>query len=143
MDKTQRRRSGQAGFTLIELMVVIAIIGILAAVVVPKLVGNVDEANVTAAKASIRGLENALVAYKLKLKNFPTTNDGLEALISNGKQNFLNTDKVPVDPWGNPYIYTSPGTHGNDYEIVSYGRDGQPGGEGYDADVESWNIGNE
>jgi len=129
-----------AGFTLIEIMIVIAILGILAAVVVPKMVTSIDEANVTAAKMEIQGLKTALIQYKIWFKKFPTTGEGLDALVNNSKKNLLDSDQVPKDPWGNDYVYTSPGTHGQDYEIVCYGADGQSGGSGYDADIESWNL---
>ncbi|HOE67795.1 MAG TPA: type II secretion system major pseudopilin GspG [Candidatus Hydrogenedentes bacterium] len=133
-------RTGNAGFTLMELMVVIAIIGILAAVVVPKMVGRLDDANVKAAKAQISNFKTALIAYHTKFHKFPTTGEGLEELINNPKEKLLDSDSVPKDPWGNPYVYTSPGARDKDFEIVSYGRDGQPGGTGYDADIESWNL---
>jgi len=139
-NETASTRARTAGFTLVELMVVIAIIGILAAVVVPKMTRRIDDANVEACKVSIRNLETALVAYKVKFKKFPTTSEGLDALINNDKERFIDAESVPTDPWGNPFVYTSPGTRGNDYEIVSYGRDGQPGGTSYDADIQSWNL---
>ena len=132
----------EGGFTLVELMVVIVIIGILAAIVVPKMTGQADRAKVTAAKAQIQAFKMALDMFKLapELGRYPSTADGLEALISNEVQNFLDQDQVPVDPWGTPYVYTCPGTEGHDYEIISYGEDRVPGGTGYAADIESWNL---
>lgn len=135
-----RRRAGMRGFTLIELMVVIAIIGILATIVVPRMMTGVDEANVNAAKAQIKAFQTGLAMYKLKFKKYPSTGEGLEALINNERQNFLEAESVPNDPWGNPYIYTSPGSDGRDFDIVSYGADGAPGGTGYNADIQSWNL---
>ncbi|MCP4639549.1 MAG: type II secretion system major pseudopilin GspG [bacterium] len=130
-----------AGFTLVELMVVIVIIGLLVALVGPKLMGAADDAKVVAARAQINGFKSALDMYKLKIGKYPTTSEGLEALVSNSTRNFLDQDKVPDDPWNNPYIYTCPGAQGHDYEIVSYGEDGVQGGTGeYDKDIESWNL---
>ncbi len=128
------------GFTLIELMVVIVIIGILATIVVPRFIGASDDAKVTAAIAQISSFKTALTHYKLKFGQFPSTSDGLDVLISNGKQNFLDQDNIPKDPWGNDYAYSSPGNQGHDFEIVSYGEDGLPGGAEYAADIESWNL---
>ncbi|PIE71020.1 MAG: type II secretion system protein GspG [Deltaproteobacteria bacterium] len=144
----QTRRS-DAGFTLIELMVVIVILGVLAGWVVPKFMGQTAEAKRTRAAADIRSIETALKMFKLNHGTFPTTEQGLAALItapeslSNAKKwqegGYLDVSRVPSDPWGNAYLYLCPGLHGA-YDITSYGLDGVPGGEGEDADINSWEI---
>lgn len=143
------RKFGNQGFTLIELMVVIIILGILAAVIAPRIIGRADEAKVTEAKVQIKNLETALKLYKLDNGDYPSTNQGLEALVekpTTGKippkwreGGYLEKRKIPVDPWGTPYVYASPGLNG-DYDIISYGADGVRGGEGFDKDIESWNL---
>jgi general secretion pathway protein G len=149
MDRFSQRRS-QGGFTLIELMVVIVIIGILAAYIAPKLLNRTEDAKINAAKVQIRSLETGLKLFKLDNGFYPSTDQGLEALVSEPstgrtpenykKGGYLEGGKVPEDPWRNPYAYSSPGSHGFDYEIVSYGADGLEGGEDENADIESWNI---
>jgi len=136
-----RKRRARAGFTLIELMVVIVILGMLVALVGPKLLGQADKAKVGTAKTQIANLSMALKLYKLEFGSYPTSSEGLGQLIENGKENFLEQDVVPQDPWNNPYIYVAPGSNGHDFEIVSYGEDGSPGGSGLGADIESWNLG--
>lgn len=138
------------GFTLIELMVVIVILGILAAIIAPRIIGRTDEAKVTEAKVQISNLETALKLYKLDNGVYPSTEQGIGALVDkpvagsiprNWRDGgYLEKKKIPADPWGNPYVYVSPGVNG-DYDIISYGADGVRGGEGFDADIESWNIG--
>lgn len=140
-------RPAQAGFTLIEIMVVVTILAILSVLVVPKLVGRTDEARRVAAKVQIKNIEGALQMYKLDNGSYPTTEQGLEALvqkptIGDVPRNWREggyIQKVPNDPWGNPYVYISPGTNG-DYDLASYASDGESGGEGKNADVESWNM---
>ncbi len=149
MDRACIRKS-QGGFTLIELMVVIVIIGILAAYIAPKLIGRTEDAKINGAKAQIRGLETGLKLFRLDSGFYPSTEQGLEALVSSPssgripenyqKGGYLESSRVPDDPWGNPYIYESPGSHGFDYEVVSLGADGLPGGEDENADIESWSI---
>jgi len=137
--KRRMRRSG--GFTLIELMVVIVILGLLAALVAPKVLDVADKGRVTATKTQITSFKTALMQYKLEFNKFPTTSEGLNALINNSKnKKYLDSNTVPLDSWDNAYIYTSPGSNGNDYEIVSLGEDGQKGGTEYNADIVSWNL---
>jgi general secretion pathway protein G len=139
------RRRLQRGFTLVEIMVVVVIIGILGALVVPKLLGRTGESRVVAAKVDISSLMQALKLYKLDNQRYPTTEQGLQALVTkptsgpaaNGWKTGGYLDKLPKDPWGNPYQYLSPGVHG-EVDIYSLGADGQPGGTGEDADVGSW-----
>jgi general secretion pathway protein G len=139
----QRRR--QSGFTLVEIMVVVVIIGILGMLVVPKLLGRTGEARVTAAKTDIATLMQALKLYKLDNQRYPTTEQGLTALVqkpttgpaANGWKEGGYVEKLPKDPWGNNYQYLQPGLHG-EIDVFSLGADGQPGGAGEDADVGSW-----
>lgn len=143
---TLRRRFNR-GFTLIEIMVVVVIMGILAALVVPKLMGRADDARITAAKQDIATLMSALKLYKLDNQRYPTTEQGLQALIAkptsgpaaNGWKSGGYVEKLPKDPWGNPYQYLSPGVRG-EVDVFSYGADGQPGGTGNDADIGSWDL---
>ena len=132
----RRRRSDAAGFTLVELMVVIAIIAVLATIVGVNVLGAMDEAAVTQAKAQIRNFKTALTAYKLKFKVFPSSSEGLNALVSNAKGvSFLDEKTIPDDPWGNPYVYALEDSR--HFRIVSYGEDGRPGGTEYAADIDS------
>jgi len=138
-------RVASRGFTLIEIMVVVVIMGILAALVVPKLMGRTDDARITAAKQDIATLMQALKLYKLDNQRYPTTEQGLQALVAkptsgpaaNGWKTGGYIDKLPKDPWGNAYQYLSPGVHG-EVDVFSYGADGQPGGAGPDGDIGSW-----
>lgn len=135
------------GFTLIEIMVVVVIMGILAALVVPKLMGRTDDARIIAAKQDIATIMQGLKLYKLDNQRYPTTEQGLQALITkpttgpgaNGWKTGGYLDKLPKDPWGNPYQYLSPGIKG-DVDVFSLGADGQPGGTGNDADIGSWDL---
>lgn len=133
------RTRQSAGFTLLELLVVIVIIGLLAAYVGPKYFSQLGKSEVTVAKAQIESFDKALDTFRLDVGRYPTTEEGLASLLnkpaSADKWNgpYLKKD-VPLDPWGHPYIYKTPGTKG-EYDIISYGRDGQPGGSGEDADI--------
>ena len=138
---------GQRGFTLLEVMVVVVILGILAALVVPKIISRPDEARVIAAKQDIASLMQALKLYRLDNQRYPTTEQGLQALLvkpattpipQNWKQGGY-IERLPKDPWGNPYQYLYPGVQG-EIDVFSYGADGAPGGEGNDADIGSWNL---
>jgi general secretion pathway protein G len=146
---TRRTLSAAAarGFTLIEIMVVVVIMGILAALVVPKLMGRTDDARIIAARQDIATVMQGLKLYKLDNQRYPTTEQGLQALIAkpttgpsaNGWKTGGYLDKLPKDPWGNPYQYLSPGVKG-EVDVFSLGADGQPGGTGNDADIGSWDL---
>ena len=144
MNRQRRRRSrGQAGVTLIEMLVVVVIIGLFVALVAPGMFKKADSAKVTAAKAQIEALMTALGTFKLDTGNFPTTEQGLQALrdkpsdaVSWGGP-YLQKE-VPKDPWGTEYVYRFPGEHGDTPDIISLGQDRQPGGEGFAADIVSW-----
>lgn len=136
----------QQGFTLIEIMVVVIILGILAAIVAPNVIGRVGDAQIAAAKQDLRGVENALKFYRLDNFSYPTTEQGLQALVTrpndpnikNWKQGGY-LDRLPKDPWGNPYQFLNPGNNG-EVDIYTLGRDGRPGGEGEDADIGNWDL---
>jgi general secretion pathway protein G len=135
----------QRGFTLIEIMVVVVIMGVLAALVVPKLLNRASESKVAAARVDIATIMQALKLYKLDNQRYPTTEQGLPALLekptagpaANGWKAGGYVEKMPKDPWGNQYQYLSPGIKG-EIDVFSYGADGQPGGTGDDADIGSW-----
>lgn len=140
---------GAKGFSLIELMIVLVILGILSTVLVLNIGDAPDQARVTKAKTDIATIESALMLYKIQNGRYPTTEQGLQALIERPTtkpipQNYpqggyLQQESVPKDPWNNPYIYRSPGD-GRPYEIISYGADSVEGGEAYDADLKSWEL---
>ena len=130
MNKT--RNLDSKGFTLIELMVVMVIIGLLAATVVPKFFGQVDKAMQQDAQAQIELLGQALDLYRLEKHKYPTSDEGLDAIKSYLKKS------IPKDPWGNDFIYESPGKEGRGYDLISYGADNAEGGEGTDLDIVSW-----
>ncbi len=138
-----QRGNKVSGFTLIELLIVMIIIGLLAAFVVPKLIGKVDDSKITAAKAQIELISTALDMYKLDTGKYPSQGAGLEALntksddVDNWDGPYLKKTKVPKDPWGVDYIYKYPGEHG-DFDIISYGADKTSGGEGDNKDIVSW-----
>ena len=143
----RRLRGGaRPAFTLIEILVVIVVIAILATLVAPNVFQHVGAAKDTAAKAQIEALGSALDAYRLHMGGYPSSDEGLAALMQ-APQNELNSrwrgpymrKEIPLDPWGNPYVYVSPGeVNPGGYDLVSFGADGQPGGEGENADVTSW-----
>ena len=139
----RRRSRGQAGVTLIEMMVVVTIIALFAALVLPKMIGQADKARKTAARAQINAYVTALGSYKLDTGAFPPTEQGLSALrlrpenVNNWQGPYLVRD-VENDPWGHPYVYRYPGEHGDEPDLLSFGADGQPGGDGINADIVSW-----
>ncbi len=145
----QSNFANRRGFTLIEIMVVIVILAMLAALIGPKLIGRSDDAKLADAKLQIRNFETALKLYKLDNGVYPTTEQGLQALVAKPttgqiprnyrQEGYLESKKVPQDPWGNDFVYLSPGEHG-DYDICSLGADGVKGGEGKGADICNWNI---
>jgi general secretion pathway protein G len=141
--RNRRRKPAQAGITLIEMLVVVTIIALFAALVVPSMLGKADKARVTTAKAQINSFATALGAYKLDTGTFPTTEMGLQALrirpenVNQWQGPYLPKD-IPADPWGHPYLYKYPGDHGEEPDIVCLGADGQPGGEGINEDIVSW-----
>jgi general secretion pathway protein G len=141
------RRAPVHGFTLIEILVVIVIIGVLAALIVPNVIGRPDEARATVAKSDIAAIMSALKLYRLDNQRYPTGEQGLAALVAKPEQppvppnwkpgGYL--EKLPKDPWGRPYVYLNPGVRG-EVEVMSFGADGQAGGSGVDADIGSWEL---
>jgi len=138
-----------SGFTLLEIIVVVFILSLLVAIVAPKIMGKTDDAKIAEAKVQIRNFETALKMFKLDNGFYPTTEQGLDALITKPVTGqipntykdggYLEQRKIPLDPWGNPYVYLCPGTHG-DFDIISFGADGKEGGEGKDADITNYNM---
>ena len=149
MSDTIYNRSSENGFTMIELMVVIVILGILAAIIGPKLADRPDQARQQQARIQIKNFGTALKLYKLDNKAYPTTQQGLSSLVTapSGDSTltnypsggYLDEGYLPKDPWGNSYVYLCPGIHG-DFDIICYGADGVQGGDGYDADINSWDA---
>lgn len=144
MNTLYRRRSTrhEAGFTLLELLVVMVIIGLLAGYVAPRFFGQLDKSEVKTAQAQIVALDKAIAQYRLDTGHYPSNEQGLAALVTRPGNEpkwggpYLEKN-VPPDPWGNPYLYKNPGEH-RDYDLFSYGKDGRPGGEGVNADVTNW-----
>jgi len=138
------RRTLRGGFTLIELMIVVVILGLLATIIMPRILDRPEQARRMKAKVDIRNIESALALFKTDTGRFPTTSEGLEALVSDPGVKGYNRDgyldKVPSDPWGNRYIYICPGVVGKDYDLESYGKDGEDGGTEDNADIESWDL---
>jgi general secretion pathway protein G len=141
-DKNITVRQRMQGFTLLELLVVMVIIGLLAGYVGPKYFSQIGKSEIKATRAQIDGLGKAIDQFRLDVGRYPNTEEGLQALITR-PANLTKWDgpylskNVPLDPWGNPYIYKSPGEHG-EYDLLSYGKDGQPGGTGEGADITNW-----
>ena len=141
------KKHTERGFTLIELMVVIVILGILAGLIIPRIMGRPDEARRAKARIQMEAIETSLKLYKLDNGNYPTTDQGLQALVEaptigtlpkNWRQGgYLERNKVPKDPWDNDYVYLCPGVHG-EFDLSSYGADGQPGGDDKNKDINSW-----
>ncbi len=136
------RTGGRGGFTLIELLVVIIILAILAAVVIPRVIGRTEDARIAKAVADISTIDGVLDQYKLDVGNYPSSDEGLQALVTNVGNNerwngpYLKNG-LPNDPWGNPYIYQYPGEHGLEYDVYSAGPDKQPGSQD---DIGNWNL---
>ena len=147
MPASLSRRGSTRGFTLIEILVVIVILGVLAALIVPNVIGRPDEARATVAKSDIAAIMSALKLYRLDNQRYPTGEQGLAALVARPEQppapanwkpgGYL--EKLPKDPWGRPYVYLNPGVRG-EVEVMSFGADGKAGGTGVDADIGSWEL---
>jgi general secretion pathway protein G len=136
-----------SGFKLNEIIVVVVIIGQRASVILPNVFGNVEKAQVTKAKSDLQALEAGLTMYKLDNYKYPSTDIGLQALVQRPNDPTVRNwreggylRRISLDPWGNPYQYLFPGTHGQDYDLYSFGADGQEGGEGKNADIGNWNL---
>jgi general secretion pathway protein G len=142
--ETSRPRTGLSrGFTLLELLVVMVIIGLLAGFVAPRYFAQVGKSQVKVARAQIDALDKALDQFRLDVGRYPSSEEGLQALVvqPSGEANWSGPylkKGVPADPWGRPYQYQQPGTHGGDFDLLSLGKDGRPGGNGEDADVTNW-----
>lgn len=146
MDSRKFRQTAR-GFTLIEIMVVVVIIGLLAAFILPNVFGNVEKAQVSKAKGDIQAIETALTMYKLDNYKYPSTDLGLTALSQRPNDPTVRNwreggylKRISKDPWGNPYQYVFPGTRGQEYDLYSLGADSQEGGEGVNADIGNWNL---
>jgi general secretion pathway protein G len=140
-----KAQTASKGFTLIEVMIVIVILGVLAALIVPKVMSRPDEARIVAARQDIATLMQSLKLYRLDNRRYPTSEQGLAALVKKPEVDPMPTnwksyvERLPLDPWGNPYQYLNPGLNG-EIDVFSYGGDGKPGGEGTDADIGSWQL---
>ena len=144
MSSAKKQHLNNSGFTLIELMIVIVILGLLATIIMPKILDRPEQARRMKAIVDIRSIESALALFKTDTSRFPSTSEGLDVLVSNpgieGYHAEGYLDKVPSDPWGNRYVYLSPGLNNRGYDLKSYGKDGEDGGSEEDADIESWNL---
>ena len=138
------RRRGIEGFTLIEIMVVVVIIGLLVGIVAPNVIGQLGRAEVERARADLDRISTALDLFRIDHFRYPTEDEGLEILLGNAQidnrpvARFL--DSVPTDPWQRPYLYDNPSTHGRDYDVYTLGADGEEGGDGVNADIGTWNL---
>lgn len=143
------KRTAEAGFTLIEIMVVVVIMGVLIGLVAPNVLGRVDDARVTAARADVAMLAQAMEMYRLDNQHYPSTDQGLEALVSKpagspsprrwNPQGYVSGKQLPTDPWGNEYQYVSPGAE-SAFDVYSMGADGKEGGEGFESDIGNWQV---
>ena len=147
LNRPKPSRRAQLGFTLIEIMIVVVIIGLLAAVIMPQLLSRVDDARVAKARQDIQAIETALTMYRLDNSKYPTTDQGLRALVQQPTDPSIThwrpggyVQKASRDPWGHDYQYVYPGTHGGEYDLFSLGADNQPGGKGVDADIGNWDV---
>jgi len=131
------QKQDERGFTLLEIMVVLVIIGVLAALIAPRFLERADEAKVQATKVQMKNIGQALKLYRLQHGKYPNSSEGLQVLATAGSGGKRYLDAIPKDPWGHAYVYLSPGVHG-DFDILSYGVDGQAGGSGMDADIGNW-----
>jgi general secretion pathway protein G len=144
---SRKFRHAALGFTLIEIMVVVVIIGLLAAFILPNVFGNVEKAQIAKVKGDIQGIETALTMYKLDNYKYPSTDLGLAALVQRPNDPTVRNwreggyiKRISKDPWGNPYQYLYPGLHGQEFDLYSFGADSQEGGEGPNADIGNWNL---
>jgi general secretion pathway protein G len=138
-------RVTEQGFTLLEIMVVVVIIGLLVAAVAPQFIQNIDTAEITRARQDLRSIETSLSLYRLDNFRYPSTSEGLQALVTNPGENVAPNWKqhlrsIPIDPWQRPYQYASPGQRGGDYDLFTLGADGQEGGEDTNADIGNWDL---
>jgi general secretion pathway protein G len=145
-DSKARSRRAAKGFTLIEIMVVVVIIGLLAAMIAPNIMGNLDRAEINRARQDVRSIETALNLYRLDNFRYPSTDEGLQALVTNpGESSAPNwkaggyLKSMPLDPWNRPYLYLNPGRQG-EFDVFSLGADGQEGGDGNNADIGNWDL---
>lgn len=141
----KKLRTDESGLTLIELTIVIAILGILAAFIAPRVITAIDDARISKAETEISNLKVSLSLFSVHIGRYPSTEEGLDALWRSPSEELTSwrgpyvTDPISLDPWGNAYVYRNPGTHpGYDYDLMSYGRDGKLGGEKLDADITNW-----